>query len=319
MPNSNITLYAKWNINIYTITFNSMDGSEVQSQQVEHNSTVTKPTDPTKDGNTFDGWYIDESCTTLYDFSTLVTYDMVLYAKWTEDSGGGCVTGDTLITLADGTQKRADQITYDDVLLVWDFYTGQYTVSVPSAIYNYGNKVYTVTNLIFEDGTVVKMIAEHEFFDVEANSFIYISEDNVSEFIGHEFLKVDGNSYKSVKLVGYEYTEEYTGSYTILTAIHYNCITEGMFSLTADPSYKCETFFRIFEVGEGMKFDETKMQAEIDKYGLYTYEDYAQYVSYEEFIAFGGAYFKVLVGKGLLTFEDIIIAVYTYAPVGQNV
>ena len=87
-----------------------------------------------------------------------------------------------------------------------------------------------------------------------------------------------------------------------------------MFSLTADPSYKCETFFRIFEVGEGMKFDEAKMQEAIDQYGLYTYEDFAEYVTYEEFIAFGGAYFKILVEQGLLTFEDILIAVATYAP-----
>ena len=87
-----------------------------------------------------------------------------------------------------------------------------------------------------------------------------------------------------------------------------------MFSLTADPSYKCETFFRIFEVGENMRFDAAKMEADIRTYGLYTYEDYAAYVSYEEYVAFGGAYFKVLVGKGLLEFEDILTAVATYAP-----
>lgn len=233
----------------------------------------------------------------------------------TSTSGsGGCVTGDTLITLADRTQKRADQITYQDELLVWDFYNGCYTSSKPSAIYNYGNDIYTVTNLHFSDGTTVKMIAEHEFFDVEANSFVYMTEDNVSDFVGRKFLRVDGDGYSPVTLVGYDYTTEHTGSYTILTAVHYNCISEGMFSLTADPSYKCETFFRIFEVGENMRFDATKMEADIRTYGLYTYEDYAAYVSYEEYVAFGGAYFKVLVGKGLLEFEDILIAVDTYAP-----
>ena len=56
------------------------------------------------------------------------------------------------------------------------------------------------------------------------------------------------------------------------------------------------------------------MQADIEKYGLYTYEDFAAYVTYEEYVAFGGAYFKVLVGKGLLEFEDILMAVATYAP-----
>ena len=139
-------------------------------------------------------------------------------------------------------------------------------------------------------------------------------EDNIEEFIGHKFLKMDNGQYKEVTLISYEFTEEYTGSYVILTAEHYNCFTEGMFSMTADPSYKCENFFRIFEVGENMKFDEAKMQADIEMYGLYTYEDYAAYVTYEEYIAFGGAYFKILVGKGLLEFEDILLAVATYAP-----
>ena len=229
-------------------------------------------------------------------------------------SSGGCVTGDTLITLADRTQKRADQITYQDELLVWDFYNGCYAVSRPSAIYNYGDDNYVVTNLHFSDGNTVKMIAEHEFFDVEANRFVYMTEDNVASFVGRSFLRVDGDGYSPVTLVGYDYTVEYTGSYTILTAVHYNCISEGMFSLTADPSYKCETFFRIFEVGENMRFDAAKMEADIRTYGLYTYEDYAAYVSYEEYVAFGGAYFKVLVGKGLLKFEDILLAVATYAP-----
>ena len=255
-------------------------------------------------------WSVAENQDNEYSYSDLCSGKLTKL----ESSGGGCVTGDTLITLADGTKKRADQITYNDQLLVWDFFKGEYTVSVPSAIYNYGEKIHKVTNLKFSDGTTVKMIAEHEFFDVQANSFVYICEDNVQEFVGHRFLKRSGDQYTSVILTGYEYTEEYTGSYVILTAVHYNCFSEDMFSLTADPSYKCENFFRIFAVGEGMKFDEEKMQADIAKYGLYTYADFSAYVTYEEFIAFGGAYFKVLVGKGLLEFEDILQAVATYAP-----
>lgn len=66
----------------YTITFDSNDGSTVESQTVQKDLTVDKPADPTKEGYIFDGWYSDESLETVYDFNTLVTKEMTLYAKW---------------------------------------------------------------------------------------------------------------------------------------------------------------------------------------------------------------------------------------------
>jgi hypothetical protein len=60
-----------------------------------------------------------------------------------------------------------------------------------------------------------------------------------------------------------------------------------------------------FEVGDNLKYDAEKMQADIDRFGLFTYEEWAEYVSYEEFVALNGQYFKILIGKGILTMEDI--------------
>ena len=61
-----------------------------------------------------------------------------------------------------------------------------------------------------------------------------------------------------------------------------------------------------FEMGDNLMYDQEKMQADIEKYGLYTYEDFAEYVTYEQFVAFNGAYLKVAVGKGLITWEEIL-------------
>ncbi len=81
--NENITLYANWTA-VHTVTFNSNGGSEVSSATVENGETVTQPADPTKASYTFAGWYSDEELTTAYVFSTPVTADITLYAKWTE-------------------------------------------------------------------------------------------------------------------------------------------------------------------------------------------------------------------------------------------
>ena len=86
-------------------------------------------------------------------------------------------------------------------------------------------------------------------------------------------------------------------------------MTEGMFSLTWPPY---EGWFDYFEIGDDMKYDEEKMQADIEKYGLYDYSEFAEYVTYEQFIAFNGPYLKVLVGRGVLTFEQILELIATY-------
>ena len=66
-----------------TVTFNSNGGSAVASQTVKSSATATKPTNPTRSGYTFAGWYTDnEKFTTKYDFATPVTKNITLYAKW---------------------------------------------------------------------------------------------------------------------------------------------------------------------------------------------------------------------------------------------
>ena len=81
----NITLTAKWNINKYTVTFNSYGGTPVPpAQEVEYGLTATKPADPTLKGYTFAFWYLgeDEQNATEYDFDTPVTENITLTAKW---------------------------------------------------------------------------------------------------------------------------------------------------------------------------------------------------------------------------------------------
>ena len=94
----NITLFAKWTpvpVN-YTVTFKTNGGKEeIKAQTVESGKTATKPADPTKDGNTFGGWFADEALTKAYDFSTPVTADITLYAKWTPIPKTFTVTFDT--------------------------------------------------------------------------------------------------------------------------------------------------------------------------------------------------------------------------------
>ena len=64
-----------------TVSFNSNGGSYVLDQSITKGTKAVKPSDPTKDGYVFDGWYLND---TLFNFNTNVVTDIVLVAKWRE-------------------------------------------------------------------------------------------------------------------------------------------------------------------------------------------------------------------------------------------
>ena len=79
-----LVLTANFEINVYTVTFESNGGTAVEAINVEYNNTFDLPANPTLDGYTFAGWYTDESLTQAYTTGSLVTESFTLYAKWTE-------------------------------------------------------------------------------------------------------------------------------------------------------------------------------------------------------------------------------------------
>ncbi len=68
----------------YTITFESNGGSSVNSATVKEGDFLSKPTNPTKNGFAFSGWFTDEELTTEFDFTKAINSDLKLYAKWEE-------------------------------------------------------------------------------------------------------------------------------------------------------------------------------------------------------------------------------------------
>ena len=94
---SNITLFAKWTKNKYTVTFDLVlppESAETKNptQQVAFEDKVTLPSKPEReDGFTFVGWYTNPLCGVGYEFNldTPITKDTTLYAKWNTPSGLG--------------------------------------------------------------------------------------------------------------------------------------------------------------------------------------------------------------------------------------
>ncbi|MDR1135731.1 MAG: InlB B-repeat-containing protein [Clostridiales Family XIII bacterium] len=101
MPSQNISLYAKWIVNTYAVSFVSNGGSDVAPVYVEYGKPIPKPVDPVRDKYLFLGWYKDSGFEKKWDFNAdTVQGETVLYANWqlneynvTFNANGGKVDG----------------------------------------------------------------------------------------------------------------------------------------------------------------------------------------------------------------------------------
>ena len=82
----NTTVYAKWTAKDYEVSFVTEHGKTPTSQNVKYNGTADDPGKLTAEGYTFIGWYTDHTCTTEFKFSTPITGDTKVYAKWEKNA-----------------------------------------------------------------------------------------------------------------------------------------------------------------------------------------------------------------------------------------
>ncbi|MCL1930906.1 MAG: InlB B-repeat-containing protein, partial [Treponema sp.] len=158
----NITLYAKWDSNYYTVSFNANGGSPAPAQQnIAYNGKVSEPPDLSKTGYTFGGWYKEATCINLWDFDTdTVTGNITLYAKWIEnftvtfDANGGTPAQVQQSIASGGKASKPDGIIkqgyaiegwYKEEALInqWDFDTDTVTENI--ILYTKWIEAFTVT------------------------------------------------------------------------------------------------------------------------------------------------------------------------------
>lgn len=227
-----------------------------------------------------------------------------------------CLAAGSLITLADGSQKAVETLTGDEILLVWNMQTG--TVDYAPIWFIDSTTVCTqdIINLHFSDGTSVKVIYEHGFWNCNLNKYVYMDE-NAGQYIGDWFNKqtVGENGdyvWEKVQLTNVTYTKEYTTAWSPVTYGHLCYFVNGMLSMPGG----IDGLFNIFEVdGETMTYGGQAMANDIERYGLYTYEEFSETfdVPVEIFEAVNAKYLKISIGKGLITYADIENLIQRYS------
>ena len=225
-------------------------------------------------------------------------------------SGNTCITPDSLITLSDGSQVRVDSLTGDEELLVWNLETGALDTAPILFIDSEPETEYEIIHLYFSDGTDVKVISEHGFWDYDLNKYIYLDR-NAADYIGHTFAKQNGDELTKLQLTDVVIETEVTTAWSPVTAGHLCYFVNGMLSMPGGVG----GLFNIFEVDpETMAYDPEAMARDIETYGLFTYEEMNAIVELPEamFEVCGGAYLKISIGKGNMTEADLIYMVNRY-------
>ena len=234
----------------------------------------------------------------------------VQWKTFDSTNGKECITPDTLITLADGSQVRVDSLKGNEELLVWNIETGALDTAQILFVDSEHRKEYEIVHLYFSDGTDVKVIGEHGFWDYDLNKYVYL-DANADEYIGHSFAKQNGEKLEKVELVDVVIETEVTEAWSPVTAGHLCYFVNGMLSMPGGVG----GLFNIFEVDpETMMYDFEAMEKDIEKYGLFTYEEMNEIapLSKEMFEKAGGAYLKVSIGKGNMTIDELKYMINRY-------
>jgi uncharacterized repeat protein (TIGR02543 family) len=77
----NTEIFAKWIVNLYSISFETSGGPEIDSIQAEYGSTIELQI-PSRLGHTFEGWYLESELMNIVNTIQISSFDQTLYAKW---------------------------------------------------------------------------------------------------------------------------------------------------------------------------------------------------------------------------------------------
>jgi uncharacterized repeat protein (TIGR02543 family) len=85
MPAENVTFYAQWTVNQYTIDFEENGGGTVTNITQDYNTTIDVVPVTTKTGYTFNGWYTESIYENIISSPHTLVDDMTMYAKWKKE------------------------------------------------------------------------------------------------------------------------------------------------------------------------------------------------------------------------------------------
>jgi len=160
----------------YIVSFDTNGGNEITAVETE-DGKITAPTDPTKEGFTFAGWYLDSELKNKFDFNTEIEADTTLYASWT------ALTTYTVKFNTNGAQPIADITTdYTGKITapknpVKDYYefAGWYdNEALTGEAVKLADKVFTADTALYAKWNIIEVMDYATFMEAETGDLVAI-------------------------------------------------------------------------------------------------------------------------------------------------
>ncbi|MBQ3352921.1 hypothetical protein IJG89_01040 [Candidatus Saccharibacteria bacterium] len=185
---------------------------------------------------------------------------------------GGCLIEGTMIAVLDEngrrTTKPIEDITYSDMLVVWNHETGTIGYVHPARIEKASvSPSYQLTT--FSDGSTLGTVSWHGIFDIDANEFV--SVDDFNKFgVGTRVYKVINDQLTPVTVTNIERIQRQVNIYYITSSTYYNIISDDFLTTNG---YVITSNFYGFE--GNVQWPSTRAEFIADPNNLYTYADFA--------------------------------------------
>lgn len=229
----------------------------------------------------------------------------------TPKASGGCLILGTPILMADGTYKNIESVKSGEHLKTWSFENGRYEDQIVILNEAVTNSNVPIIHLKFISGKEIDVVWQQGFFDVDFKKYFVVNEDNAYSMVGRRVFSYGANNSIAIDTISeVSISKETISYYEIETTYNFNIIANDI--LSVGPVIVNANFF---DVDNNYKWDSAKMQEDIATYGLYTYEEFKKILDIPEWLFdfYQGKYFKVAIGKGEFTIEEVIDAIGTYA------
>ncbi len=153
-----------------------------------------------------------------------VTGNLVITITGTYNGGVPCLVEGTYITLADGSKKLVEDITYDDLLLVFDHELGGLSYEYPIWMEKeHERDFYQLTT--FDDGSSLKTVGPHTVFNADTNRYADLSTISVGTSI---YKLNENNELYKVKVEKIETIHKHIKYYDIVSTRFYNMIADDV-------------------------------------------------------------------------------------------
>ena len=220
-----------------------------------------------------------------------------------EKKSSFCITGDTLVTLSDGSKIPVADLCDNDEIKAWDFDYGCLTSAPLMAFFKCElDKPLDVIRVVFEDGSNVGVIVEHLFFDIDAGKFISINPDNL-DFLGHSFAKVnEEGKVIPVKVSKIFIDGKTTKTFAPQVRGHQNFLAAGFITGNDGQLEICNRFD--FDINN-MRYDPERKAEDMLIHTKLNYEDLKDIMSEDFFYSNHIDDWGIACSKGLISAEKI--------------